>query len=156
MIFNCFPLSGSLWEKKQKPSPPTGSCFSSTLHATPGDTEGSHRTDTMGQRTMTDGKALTKTQLRELSLVLFYSLFSIDQFLTRKMSAYPAKDSTPSWIRAPPESFSPITGAPTVMAWSIIWDSRETFIRQLILLSKTAFTKYQCFLENVLSTHFTM
>lgn len=40
---------------------------------------------------------------------------------TRNISAYPARDSTPSWIRAPPESFSPITGAPTVMAWSMIW-----------------------------------
>ena len=31
-------------------------------------------------------------------------------------------DSTPSWILAPPESLSPITGAPTSMAWSIIYN----------------------------------
>lgn len=34
-------------------------------------------------------------------------------------SAYPPSESTPSWMRAPPESFSPITGAPTLAAWSI-------------------------------------
>jgi hypothetical protein len=27
-------------------------------------------------------------------------------------SAYPASEATPSWIRAPPESFNPTTGAP--------------------------------------------
>ena len=32
--------------------------------------------------------------------------------LRRKMSAYPPSETTPSWIRAPPESLSPITGAP--------------------------------------------
>src|SRR3712207_443362 len=32
--------------------------------------------------------------------------------LRRKISAYPPSETTPSWIRAPPESFSPITGAP--------------------------------------------
>ena len=36
-----------------------------------------------------------------------------------KTSAYPASESTPSWIRAPPESFSPITGSPNRIAWSI-------------------------------------
>ena len=30
----------------------------------------------------------------------------------RKISAYPPSETTPSWIRAPPESLSPITGAP--------------------------------------------
>ena len=34
-------------------------------------------------------------------------------------SAYPASDATPSWMRAPPESLIPITGAPTFMAWSM-------------------------------------
>ncbi len=37
------------------------------------------------------------------------------------MSAYPARDSTPSWMRAPPESLRPITGAPTIIAWSMIY-----------------------------------
>src|SRR5256886_2805697 len=37
----------------------------------------------------------------------------------RKMSAYPPKEATPSWIRAPPESLSPITGAPFLRARSI-------------------------------------
>ena len=37
-----------------------------------------------------------------------------------KTSAYPANDATPSWMRAPPESLSPITGAPTFIAWSMI------------------------------------
>ena len=32
--------------------------------------------------------------------------------LRRKMSAYPPSEATPSWIRAPPESFSPMIGAP--------------------------------------------
>ena len=35
-------------------------------------------------------------------------------------SAYPASDATPSWILAPPESLIPITGAPTLTAWSMI------------------------------------
>src|ERR1039458_1389303 len=29
-------------------------------------------------------------------------------------------DSTPSWMRAPPESLRPTTGAPFFMAWSMI------------------------------------
>ena len=37
-----------------------------------------------------------------------------------KISAYPARAFTPSWIRAPPESFRPMTGAPIFMAWSMI------------------------------------
>lgn len=41
----------------------------------------------LGQRTMRDRKALTRTQLRELSPVWFYSLFSVGRYLTRKMSA---------------------------------------------------------------------
>jgi hypothetical protein len=40
--------------------------------------------------------------------------------LRRKMSAYPASETTPSWIRAPPESLSPTIGAPTFMARSMI------------------------------------
>src|SRR5579884_3958544 len=39
--------------------------------------------------------------------------------LRRKMSAYPASDATPSWMRAPPESFRPMMGAPTFNAQSI-------------------------------------
>ena len=35
------------------------------------------------------------------------------------MSAYPARLSTPSWMRAPPESLSPMIGAPTRVARSI-------------------------------------
>mmetsp|Transcript_9532 Transcript_9532/g.13305 ORF Transcript_9532/g.13305 Transcript_9532/m.13305 type:complete len:218 (-) Transcript_9532:212-865(-) len=35
-------------------------------------------------------------------------------------SAYPAKESTPSCILAPPESLSPMTGAPTLSAMSMI------------------------------------
>ena len=38
----------------------------------------------------------------------------------RKMSAYPARASTPSWIRAPPESLSPMMGAPALTAISMI------------------------------------
>ena len=37
----------------------------------------------------------------------------------RKMSAYPASETTPSWMRAPPESFSPMTGHPAFIARSI-------------------------------------
>ena len=38
----------------------------------------------------------------------------------RKMSAYPASETTPSWMRAPPESFSPTIGTPTLSARSMI------------------------------------
>ena len=44
----------------------------------------------------------------------------LNSVLRRKISAYPASDPTPSWMRAPPESFSPITGAPTFAAMSMI------------------------------------
>ena len=40
--------------------------------------------------------------------------------LRRKISAYPPSDATPSWMRAPPESLRPTTGAPTFMARSMI------------------------------------
>src|SRR5947208_16764505 len=39
--------------------------------------------------------------------------------LRRKISAYPASETTPSWIRAPPESLRPMTGAPVFIARSI-------------------------------------
>src|SRR5690606_41137222 len=40
--------------------------------------------------------------------------------LRRKMSAYPPRLTTPSWMRAPPESFSPMIGAPFFSARSMI------------------------------------
>ncbi len=40
--------------------------------------------------------------------------------LRRKMSAYPASETTPSWIRAPPESLSPMIGTPVLRARSMI------------------------------------
>src|ERR1700686_2004029 len=40
--------------------------------------------------------------------------------LRSKTSAYPASEATPSWMRAPPESLRPMTGAPTFIAWSMI------------------------------------
>jgi len=42
------------------------------------------------------------------------------RFYTRKMSAYPARESTPSWILAPPESLRPTNGAPNSAALSMI------------------------------------
>ncbi len=39
----------------------------------------------------------------------------------RKISAYPARDTTPSWMRAPPESLRPTTGAPIFIARSMIF-----------------------------------
>src|SRR5438046_8829612 len=39
--------------------------------------------------------------------------------LRRKMSAYPASETTPSWIRAPPASLSPTIGTPVFFARSI-------------------------------------
>src|SRR5438128_7303989 len=39
--------------------------------------------------------------------------------LRQKISAYPASDTTPSWIRAPPESLIPITGHPYFTARSM-------------------------------------
>src|ERR1700722_18219994 len=41
--------------------------------------------------------------------------------LGRKMSAYPPSERTPSWIRAPPESFSPTIGDPSFIARSMIF-----------------------------------
>ena len=43
------------------------------------------------------------------------------KMLRWKISAYPAKALMPSWMRAPPESFKPITGAPIFMALSMMW-----------------------------------
>ena len=37
----------------------------------------------------------------------------------QKISAYPASETTPSWMRAPPESLIPTTGQPTLTAMSI-------------------------------------
>ena len=39
--------------------------------------------------------------------------------MRQKISAYPASETTPSWIRAPPESLIPTTGQPTFTAMSI-------------------------------------
>ena len=39
--------------------------------------------------------------------------------LRRKISAYPPSETTPSWMRAPPESLRPMTGAPLRIARSI-------------------------------------
>ena len=40
--------------------------------------------------------------------------------LRRNTSAYAPSESTPSWMRAPPESLRPTTGAPLSMARSMI------------------------------------
>ena len=40
--------------------------------------------------------------------------------LRKKMSAYPPSETTPSWIRAPPESLRPMSGAPFFIAISMI------------------------------------
>ena len=50
--------------------------------------------------------------------------------LRRKMSAYPASEATPSWIRAPPESFSPTTGAPAFIARSITLQTFAAFVSE--------------------------
>ncbi len=42
-----------------------------------------------------------------------------DITLRWKMLAYPARALTPSWIRAPPESFMPMQGAPLRRAMSM-------------------------------------
>src|SRR6478735_4074973 len=39
--------------------------------------------------------------------------------LRQKISAYPASETTPSWMRAPPESLMPTTGQPYFTAMSI-------------------------------------
>ena len=39
--------------------------------------------------------------------------------LRQKISAYPASETTPSWIRAPPESLMPISGHPYLSARSM-------------------------------------
>src|SRR6185295_18493320 len=48
--------------------------------------------------------------------------------LRRKMSAYPPSDTTPSWMRAPPESFSPTIGTPTFMARSMILQTLAAYV----------------------------
>ena len=50
--------------------------------------------------------------------------------LRRKMSAYPASDSTPSWMRAPPESLSPTIGAPIVTARSMTFTIFAAFVSE--------------------------
>ena len=40
--------------------------------------------------------------------------------LRRKISPYRPSETTPSWIRAPPPSFSPISGQPVFNAKSMI------------------------------------
>ena len=42
-----------------------------------------------------------------------------DNTFRRKMSAYPPRETTPSWMRAPPESLSPMIGAPVFIARSM-------------------------------------
>ena len=39
--------------------------------------------------------------------------------LRQKISAYPPRETTPSWMRAPPESLIPITGQPYLSARSM-------------------------------------
>ncbi len=39
--------------------------------------------------------------------------------LRRKISPYSPSETTPSWMRAPPESLSPTTGQPTFIAKSM-------------------------------------
>jgi hypothetical protein len=48
--------------------------------------------------------------------------------LRRKMSAYPASEATPSWMRAPPESFRPTMGAPIFIARSMILQIFAAFV----------------------------
>jgi hypothetical protein len=42
-----------------------------------------------------------------------------DMTLRRKISPYSPSETTPSWMRAPPESFRPMTGQPIFMAMSM-------------------------------------
>ncbi len=39
--------------------------------------------------------------------------------LRLKISAYRPRETTPSWMRAPPESLMPMTGQPVFRAWSM-------------------------------------
>src|SRR5579863_6769106 len=54
-------------------------------------------------------------------MALICGITPLASVLRRKISAYPASEATPSWMRAPPESFNPIMGAPLRMARSIIF-----------------------------------
>ena len=50
---------------------------------------------------------------------LIWGTTPLASVLFRKMSAYPPRLTTPSWMRAPPESLRPMTGAPffTASSW---------------------------------------
>ncbi len=48
----------------------------------------------------------------------------------KKMSAYPPSEATPSWMRAPPESFRPITGTPVFIARSMILQIFRAYVSE--------------------------
>ena len=52
-------------------------------------------------------------------ITLICGMTPLASVFCRKMSAYPARLSTPSWMRAPPASNRPMIGAPLVRA--IFW-----------------------------------
>ena len=62
------------------------------------------------------------------------------RMLRSKISAKPASALIPSWIRAPPESLRPMTGAPTFMAWSITL----LILRAMVSLSEPPSTVKSC------------
>src|SRR5437667_6456919 len=55
------------------------------------------------------------TATTEIYTLSLHDALPISRVLRRKMSAYPPRDATPSWMRAPPESFKPTMGAPIFM-----------------------------------------
>ena len=50
--------------------------------------------------------------------------------LRRKTREYPASETTPSWMRAPPESFRPMMGAPLTTARSMILQIFSAFVSE--------------------------
>ena len=73
-------------------------------------------------------------------MALICGMTPLERMLRRNISAYPARALIPSCRRAPPESFSPMTGAPTRMAMSITLH----ILLASISLSEPALTVKSC------------
>ena len=73
---------------------------------------------TMTVKSVTAGE-YTWPPAQEPMIMLICGITPDARTLRRKISPYRPSETTPSWIRAPPESLMPITGAPTWAARSI-------------------------------------
>jgi hypothetical protein len=63
-------------------------------------------------------------------IALICGITPLESTFRWKIRAYPARLSTPSWIRAPPESLIPITGAPVFAARSMILQTLSAKVQE--------------------------